>query len=219
MKLWSDTRFDRAHRFYEKRGYVRTGPLRALDDKSNSIEFGYAKPLAGVQVRRLDAAGAAFGGTLPRRSVLKLCVDGGASVSYLPPLEMAAARDFWRRVAADVAAGTRILLVAWVEGVVAGTVTLDLGTPPNQPHRAEVQKLLVLPGFRGRGVARLLMGHAEREAREAGRMLLTLDTRAGDAAEFLYRALDWRGGEHSRVCARRRWDARDTVIFWKRPEA
>jgi GNAT superfamily N-acetyltransferase len=59
MKLWSDTRFERAHRFYEKHSYVRAGPIRALNDVSNSIEFAYAKPLAGVAVRRLDAAAAA----------------------------------------------------------------------------------------------------------------------------------------------------------------
>jgi len=190
MKLWSDTRFDRAHRFYEKRGYVRSGPLRVLNDKSNSIEFGYAKPLAGVQVQRLDPAGAASAGRC-LAGILKACVDSGASVSYLPPLADDVAREFWRRVASDVAAGSRILLGAWVDGVLAGTVMLDLGTPPNQPHRAEVQKLLVLPEFRGRGAARVLMRHAEQEANGAGRAVLTLDTRAGDAAEGLYRATGW----------------------------
>ena len=216
IELWSDTRFDRAHRFYEKRGYVRSGPLRVLDDKSNSIEFGYAKPLAGVQVQRLDAAGAASAGRC-LADVLKACVDTGASVSYLPPLANDIARAFWRRVASDVAAGSRILLVAWVDGVLAGTVMLDLGTPPNQPHRAEVQKLLVLPKIRGRGVARLLMRHAEQEARAAGRTLLTLDTRAGDAAEGLYRAMEWNeAGSIPGFAIDADGTPRDTVIFWKR---
>jgi len=67
-----------------------------------------------------------------------------------------------------VAEGARVLLGAGADGVLAGTVMLDLGTPPNQPHRAEVQKLLVLPEARRRGVARLLMQHAEEAARRAG---------------------------------------------------
>ena len=57
LVLWSDTRFDRAHRFYEKRSYVRSGPIRVLDDISHSLEFGYAKPIAGIEL--LDAAAAA----------------------------------------------------------------------------------------------------------------------------------------------------------------
>ena len=83
LVLWSDTRFDRAHRFYEKRGYVRHGPIRVLHDISNSLEFGYAKPVNGIEV--LDAAAAA---SAERRlaEILCACVDAGASVSYLPPL-------------------------------------------------------------------------------------------------------------------------------------
>ncbi len=190
LKLWTDTRFDRAHRFYEKRSFVRAGPLRALDDISRSIEFAYAKPLTGVVVERLDAAAAAS--AEPRLSeVLRSCVNAGASVSFLPPMEPATARAFWRLMSREVAAGSRILLAAWVDGVLAGTVTLDLATPPNQPHRAEVQKLLVTPEARRRGVAQALMRAAEAAAASAGRRLLTLDTREGDGGEALYRACSW----------------------------
>ena len=150
LVLWSDTRFDRAHRFYEKRSYVRHGPIRVLHDISNSLEFGYAKPVAGIEV--LDAAAAA---SAERRlaEILCACVDAGASVSYLPPLAPDVARGFWKRMAADVAAGTRILLAAWDDASV-GTVMLEFASSPNQPHRAEVQKLLVHPAARRRGMAR-----------------------------------------------------------------
>ena len=217
MKLWSDTRFDRAHRFYEKHSYVRHGPVRVLNDRSNSIEFAYAKPLAGVAVQRLDAAAAA---SAERRLalVLKDCVDSGASVSYLPPLDPATARAFWRRAATEVAAGARVVLAAWADGELVGTVQLDLGTPPNQPHRADLAKLLVMGRARRRGIARRLMTEAEAAARESGRSLLVLDTRAGDPAETLYRALGWtEAGRIPGYALDPDGTPRETVFFYQRP--
>jgi GNAT superfamily N-acetyltransferase len=213
LVLWSDTRFDRAHRFYEKRGYVRHGPIRVLHDISNSLEFGYAKPVAGIEV--LDAAAAA---SAERRlaEILCACVDAGASVSYLPPLATDVARGYWKRMAADVAAGTRILFAAWDDAELVGTVMLEFASSPNQPHRAEVQKLLVHPAARRRGVARALMARLEREARRVGKTLLTLDTRAGDAAEALYRATGWH--EAGRIPGYALNSDRtpcDTILFWK----
>nr|WP_283949716.1 GNAT family N-acetyltransferase [Limobrevibacterium gyesilva] len=215
MKLWTDTRFDRAHRFYEKRSYVRSGPIRALNDKSNSIEFAYTKPLAGVHVERLDAAGAASAeGCLAL--ILKECVDNDASVSFLPPLVLDKAAAFWRRMAADVAGGRRVLLAAWVDGLLAGIVMLDLDMPENQPHRADLQKLLVRPGIRRRGVGRLLMERIEQEARDEGRRLLVLDTRAGDAAEPLYRGMGWQeAGRIPGFAVNADGTLGDTVYFWK----
>jgi GNAT superfamily N-acetyltransferase len=186
VKLWTDTRFDRAHRFYEKHSFVRSGPIRSLGDKSNSIEFGYMKPIDAVA--RLDAAGAASA-VVRLATILRECVNNGASVSFLPPLTAEVSLAFFNRVAREVAAGNKILLAAWIEGVLAGTVQVDLNTPANQPHRAEIQKMLVLPQARRRGVARALMARAEAEARDSGRTLLTLDTREGDAAEPLYRSM------------------------------
>lgn len=215
--LWSDTRFDRAHRFYEKRSYVRAGPIRVLHDISHSLEFAYAKPVNGIEL--LDAAAAA---SAERRlsDILIDCVAAGASVSFLPPLAPETARAFWKRTTADIAAGTRILLCGWVGGVLAGTVTLDVGTPPNQPHRAEVQKLLVHPDARRRGLARALMQRAESAAVRAGRSLLTLDTRAGDAAERLFRATGWRqAGRIPGYALNADGTRGDTVFFWKRIES
>jgi GNAT superfamily N-acetyltransferase len=190
MTLWSDTRFDRAHRFYEKHGYVRTGPILALGDKSNSIDFAYAKPLSGMVVRPLNAAGAASArGRLA--SILCECVDAGASVSFLPPLAREAALEFWQRIGSDVAQGKRLLFGGWLEGELVGTVQVDLAMPPNQPHRGDLQKLLVAPSARRHGLARALMAAAEAGALAAGRRLLVLDTRADDAGEALYRGLGW----------------------------
>ncbi|KAA5610122.1 GNAT family N-acetyltransferase [Rhodovastum atsumiense] len=178
MKLWSDTRFERAHRFYEKHAYVRQGPIRVLDDLSHSLEFAYAKPLTGVVVRELDAVGVASAAAR-LAEVMKDCVDSGD------------ARAVWRQAATEVATGRRCVLAAWAEGELVGTVQLDLGLPPDQSHRANLQKLLVQAGARRRGIGRLLMQQAEAAARQAGRSLLVLDTRAGDAAEHLVRGLGW----------------------------
>ena len=213
LQLWSDTRFDRAHRFYEKRSYVRAGPIRVLHDISNSLEFAYAKPVNGIDM--LDAAAAA---SAERRlaDILIACVAGGAGVSFLPPLAPGTARAFWKRATTEIAAGTQKLLCGWVDGVLAGTVTLHLGTPPNAPHRAEVQKLLVHPDCRGLGLGRALMQRVEREAVRAGRSLLTLDTRAGHAAENLYRAMGWQeGGRIPGYALNADGTAGDTVFFWK----
>jgi GNAT superfamily N-acetyltransferase len=217
LVLWSDTRFDRAHRFYEKHSYVRHGPIRVLHDISNSLEFGYAKPVPGIEV--LDAAAAA---SAERRlaEILRACVDSGASVSYLPPLALDVARGFWKRAAADVAAGTRILLAAWEDGALAGTVMLELASQPNQPHRAEVQKLLVHPMARRRGLARALMLRVEQEAHRVGRSLLTLDTEAGGAAENLYRALGWHeAGRIPGYALNANRTPCDTVLFWRRVDS
>lgn len=190
LRLWSDTRFRRAHAFYESHGFLREGPIRALGDRSNSVEFGYAKPLRDVAVRRLDAAATGSAERALAR-ILIACVAAGASVSFLHPLAEEVARSFWHRAASAVAAGKRIVIAAWVDGVLSGVVSLDCDMPPNQPHRGEVQKLLVLPGARRRGVGRALMLALEEAARAAGRTLLTLDT-ASDAAEALYRSLGYR---------------------------
>jgi len=189
LVLWTDTRFTRAHGFYEKHSYVRQGSIRILDDLSKSLEFRYAKPARGLVVEALDAAAAA---SAERRlsEILVACVEDGASVSFLPPLAPETARAFWKAASSDVALGKRLVLAAWLDGVMVGTVQLHLDMPQNQPHRADLAKLLVHPDARRRGIARALMQRAEQAARGIGRRLLVLDT-ASDAAARLYRELGW----------------------------
>lgn len=124
--------------------------------------------------------------------LLHTCVHHGASISFVMPFSLDQARDFWqKRVAPGVANGSRLLLAAFDEGRLVGTVQLDCDTPPNQPHRAEICKLMVHPDARRRGIARELMLAAEHHARQRSKTLLTLDTRTGDHAEPLYLALGY----------------------------
>lgn len=216
MVLWSDTRFDRAHRFYEKRGYVRAGGIRALDDLSNSLEYGYAKPLGGCAVERLDAA-AAESSERRLAEVLVACVDAGAVPGFWPPLGLDAARVVWRRVGRAVARGEAVLLAAWHGGTLAGAAVLDLATPRDQRHRAEVARLLVHPEHRRRGLARALMQRIEGEAATEGRVLLTLDARTGSAAEAVCRRSGWQeGGRIPGYTLDADGTAHDMLVVWKR---
>jgi GNAT superfamily N-acetyltransferase len=119
------------------------------------------------------------------------CVDGGASVSFLHPLAPAKAEAFWRRVAAGVAADERALLVAEDAAGIIGTVQLVLSQPENQPHRADLAKMMVHRRARRRGLGAALMLAAEQLARDCGKTLLVLDTVPGSDAERLYVGLGW----------------------------
>jgi GNAT superfamily N-acetyltransferase len=149
-------------------------------------------------------------------AVLVDCVEGGASVSYMAPFSHEQARDAFEVVAEVVEQGRRLLLAAFLNGDVVGTVQVVLAVPPNQPHRAEIAKLLVHRSARRRSIAQLLMERAEAEARAEGKTLLVLDTVTGDSAERLYLRLGWtRVGvipgyalyPDGRPC--------DTTVFWK----
>jgi ribosomal protein S18 acetylase RimI-like enzyme len=121
--------------------------------------------------------------------LLAACVAGGASVNFVLPYTAADAEGFWRnKVLPRVRGGEIVLLVAWHDGRLAGTAQLDIGTPPNQPHRAGVCKVMVDPEHRRRGIGRALMRAIDETALRHGRTLLTLDTRSGDAGEPLYRS-------------------------------
>ena len=147
---------------------------------------------AGPGVRVLTAA-EARGHVAALTDGLLDCVDGGASVSFMAPLARGTADAFWRGVADGVAAGDRLLLVAedGPGGEVLGTVQVVFARPANQPHRADVAKMLVRRSARRRGVGARLMRAAEDAARGAGRTLLVLDTVAGSDAERLYARLGW----------------------------
>lgn len=119
------------------------------------------------------------------------CVDGGASVSFMHPLAMDKAVAFWRGVADAVARGERALLVAEDDSGIVGTVQLVLAQPDNQPHRADVAKMLVHRRARRQGLGEALMRAAETLARDCGKTLLVLDTVTGGDAERLYARLGW----------------------------
>ena len=123
--------------------------------------------------------------------VLIDCVEGGASVSFMHPLTPDRAETFWRRVARDVAAGGRALLVAEDADGLCGSVQLVLDLPENQPHRADLAKMLVHRRARRRGLGAALMRAAEATAREHGRTLLVLDAVTGGEAARLYERLGW----------------------------
>ena len=123
-------------------------------------------------------------------AVLIDCVDGGASVSFMHPLTVARAEAFWRTIAADAKRGARALLIVEDASGIAGTVQVVLEQPENQPHRADISKMLVHRRARGRGIGEALMRAAETAAFAAGKTVLVLDT-ASDAAERLYQRCGW----------------------------
>jgi GNAT superfamily N-acetyltransferase len=175
--------------------------------------------LPDVSVRRLSATEvhAQLDGLA---AVLADCVAGGASVSYMAPFSHEQARAAFEAVAAEVEQGRRLVIAAFADDRLVGTVQVILALPPNQPHRGEIAKLLVHRSARRRGIAQLLMAHAESEARAEGKTLLVLDTVTGDNAERLYARLGWtRVGvipgyalyPDGRPC--------DTTVFWKALDA
>ena len=126
-------------------------------------------------------------------ALLHACVHAGASINFVLPYSQADSEAYWHRIVIPgVREGTRTLLVAHRGGRIAGSVRLDHNTPPNQPHRAEVSKLMVHPDCRRQGIAQALMAELERRAGDIGRNLITLDTRTGDTAEALYTSLGYR---------------------------
>ncbi len=118
------------------------------------------------------------------------CVEGGASVSFMSPLSVDKASAFWRRVAVAVVRGDRALIVAEDPGGIVGTAQLILDLPENQPHRADLSKMLVHRRARRRGVGAAILHAAEDLARQLGKSVLVLDTASGDA-ERLYARHGW----------------------------
>ena len=170
----------------------------------------------GVEISVLDAP-VADTALDQLADVLADCVEGGASVSFMSPFPHAEALAFFRRVAASVASGDTVLLAARLDGRIVGTVKLGLDTPPNQPHRADIKKMLVHRAARGRGIGAALMAAVEDEARRYGRWLLVLDTVPGENGHRLYKRAGWTETglvpdyamfPDGRLC--------DTAIMWKR---
>lgn len=129
-----------------------------------------------------------FGGLC---DVLMDCVEGGASVSFMHPMTLAKAADFWRGVAESMARGERALLIAEdSHGAIIGTAQAVWAQPENQPHRADISKMLVHRRARRLGVGAAVLEAAESAAARAGKTLLVLDT-ASREAERLYERRGW----------------------------
>lgn len=141
-------------------------------------------------VRALTAEDAAAH-TATLVALLQATVAAGASIGFHPPVSFADARAYWHGIVAGVAAGERVLIAAFDGERAVGSVQVALESRDNGRHRGEIQKLMVLPEARGRGLGSALMAAAEDAARRAGRTLLVLDTREGDTAERLYRRMGW----------------------------
>ncbi|SMG32182.1 GNAT family N-acetyltransferase [Cedecea sp. NFIX57] len=124
--------------------------------------------------------------------VLIDCVAGGASVSFLHPLAPEKAEAFWHEVGQSVARGERTMIVAEDGlGRIVGTVQLITSQPENQPHRADVAKLLVHRVARRKGIAQRLMAYLEAVATTQGKSVLVLDTATGSDAEIFYQGMGW----------------------------
>jgi GNAT superfamily N-acetyltransferase len=123
--------------------------------------------------------------------VLLDCVEGGASVSFMHPLSRERAHAFWRRVADDVSSGKRALLIAEDRQGICGTVQLLFDLPDNQPHRADLAKMLVHRRLRRQGLGAALMRAAEQAANQCSKTLLVLDAVTGGDAARLYERLGW----------------------------
>ncbi len=154
-----------------------------------------------LSVRRLDAE-EATACVAALADLLTDCVEGGASVSFMWPLTRDRALSFWLGVADGVARGERALLVAETQErngsdpvgrgpAIVGTVQLVLAQPDNQPHRADVAKMLVHRRARRQGVAAQLLVAIDEQARAEGRTVLVLDTVTGGDAERLYARHGW----------------------------
>jgi GNAT superfamily N-acetyltransferase len=145
--------------------------------------------MSGVFVRRLEVVTSReFAGLC---DLLIDCVEGGASVSFMQPMTLAKAAEFWREVAGGVSRAERVLVVAEdAQGNIVGTAQAVWPSAENQPHRADIVKMLVLRRARGKGVGAAVLAAVETAARDAGKTLLVLDTASGDA-ERLYERGGW----------------------------
>jgi ribosomal protein S18 acetylase RimI-like enzyme len=167
-----------------------------------------------IDIRALSAAPEIL---MALSEILIEAVASGGSVSFMHPLAPDMADTFWLQSLASADRGERIVLGAFDAGRLIGTVTLLLDLPPNQPHRAEIAKMMTRVSHRGRGVATALMGAAEQMAMARGRTLLVLDTALEDGASGLYEALGFQlTGVIRDYALKPRGGLTGTMIYWKR---
>ncbi len=190
--LWLETRAvnTRAVSFYERHGYRRIDNFGRYAGNAAAVCFGKELDMA-VTIKELDAAQAEA--RMDELAVVLLdCVAGGASVGFMADLSTERARVFWQGVAGQVADGKRHLFVALDDaGRVCGTLSLVVDMPDNQPHRADVSKMLVHRSARRQGVAEHLLRALEVKARELGKTTLVLDTVTGSDASRVYERTGW----------------------------
>lgn len=154
------------------------------------------------------------------KSLLIETVEHGGSVSFMHPLAEKDAEAFWQKAIADMARGGRIVLGAFDGAVLAATVSLVLEAPSNQPHRAEIAKLMTATSYRGRGIARNLMQTAEALARAHQKSLLVLDTAEDGGASGLYAKLGYTyAGIIPDYALKPHGGLSATLLFWKRVDA
>ena len=189
--VWLETRAvnQRAVSFYERHGYRRIEHFGRYVGNAAAVCLG--KELGMTRIVELDAAQAeAHLGDLA--DVLLDCVAGGASVGFMADMTPARARAFWENVVRQVGEGARHLFAALDDaGRVCGTLSLVVDMPDNQPHRADVSKMLVHRRARRQGVAERLLRALEVKARELGKTTLVLDTVTGSDASRLYERVGW----------------------------
>jgi len=170
--------------------------------------------MSKIEIKTLSAAPAVC---VMLSELLIETVASGGSVSFMHPLDAETAAAFWDGALVAAARGERIVLGAFDGEFLAGTVTLLLNCPPNQPHRAEIVKLMTRLSHRGRGVAAALMRAAERMAVERARTLLVLDTAADGGASGLYEKLGFvLAGTIPDYALKPHGGLTGTMIYWKR---
>jgi GNAT superfamily N-acetyltransferase len=149
--------------------------------------------------------------------LLRDAVDDGASVGFLSPLDSGLAETYWDERLHEAARGKRVILAAYDEDTIVGSVQLVLAPQPNGRHRAEVQRLIVRRDHRHQGIASLLMKRLEDVARENGRILLVLNTRSDDAPEAFYQRLGYSSAGRIPDFARNPDGSfNTTTIMWRR---
>ncbi len=145
-------------------------------------------------------------------NLLKLVVDTGASIGFLPPLDVDTARAYW----AEVMNPSTLLFIAIIDSTIVGTIQLHLCTKENGQHRAEIAKLMTHPAYRRKGIAKKLMESAEEKAKQLGRSLIILDTREGDPSNILYKSLHYiEVGSIPRFAQSANGELESTIIYYK----
>jgi len=143
-------------------------------------------------------------------------VANGDSVSFMHPLSQETADEFWEKALAAALRGDRIVLGAFDGDLLVGTLTLVLDLSQNQPHRAELVKMITRISHRGRGVATALLRKAESMALERARTLLVLDTASDGGAAPLYESVGFRlAGEIPDYAFKPHGGLTGTKFYWK----